>query len=592
MKYSLVLAIVLFPLFSIGQTGTGPDSLARRKLSDLIESWTLGIDSTADEIDIKAYNKFKSLFGLAATVEDGLNAVYQYRSEKSGLYKIEAVPKAFDEYAHDAALQLRYMRVDSVLLLNANTSDPKNMLFTLFMRVAFQKAGKYVVPDGYAAQVVNSRRSAFESKSDSAKAVSELEAKMSRRQDSVYKFMAENTVRVAMSFEGDTVRITGIRSLTDKFTCTNDADLDAVRDGEDSLRNVFGDVTAAGRPDYDLDGLPDAQDKCPTRYGTTNQGCPPSYFITSRAVDVVIGLQYNTEKISLPELNRLGYGDQLGGDVVDVLQSKKGALKWPAQISSIYPGGSYSYYFGRGKKKSGISVGFAYSRFTAEYELTEPAVYTFKAFDGVNFYRRQITVGSLKEALDYSVFNFPVLFAYRSRLDKKDKSVINLKAGPSFLLFSNTSRYNAVIDFGGLYQIDTVQKNRITYYDYFDPASKYNIYFTSARLASGSQPDADSVFRQLASKGYDFARNKSYNGTQGLSRLAVAFNASLDVQHKISEGLTIKAGVHFVYDLSLGKKEKYKPINRTTDKFESIYNSNAKSSYRTLGVNAGFVYNF
>ncbi len=595
MKYNIVLFIILFPAFSTAQTKVSIDSLAKMKLNDLMESWTLGIDSTTDVIDIKIYNKFKSLFDLDATVDDDFNAVYQNINNTSGYYKIDKKPKAFDDYAHDVALQIKSIVVDTVLLLNSNTTRRKNMTFTIKRSVSFQKIRKYVLPDNFSALVVKNR--VIEDKKDASKMISNLDAEISKNPNSVYRFSLTDTLRITMALESDTIRITGIKSIKNlitEFRCTNDADLDAIPDDEDTLKNTFGDFTAKGTPDADLDRVPNDKDKCPRTYGEmSNQGCPLSYFITRNELEAFIGLQQHSAKINLPELNQLGYRDKSGKDAMDIAQSKKGILKNPGRISGVYAGGNFTYYFGKKMKKSGISGGFTYSALTAQYELTDPIVYTFKSFDGINFYRRQITINSLKEGINYTIFNVPVMFNYRLHLDRMNKSVINLKAGPSVMLFTSVSNYNARIDFGGLYQIDTILKNSITYYDHFNRGSTYNIFFTSNSINSTSaNPGANNIFGQLASKSYDFADNKNYSGQQNLKRMVVAFNLNIDVQHKISEGLTIKAGVHFVYAPLPMKNVKYRPIDKTTDEYQSIYKSTAKSSYSAAGVNVGIVYNF
>jgi hypothetical protein len=301
----------------------------------------------------------------------------------------------------------------------------------------------------------------------------------------------------------------------------------------------------------------------------------------------------NSVKINLPELDQLGYADQAGNDAMDVLQSKKGSLKNIAPIAAVNAGGNFTYYFGHRKKQNGISIGFHYSGFTSEYQLEDPMVYTFKASDGVNLYRRQITFNKLVESIRYNAFNFPVMYTRRFHLDKTERNVINIKVGPSFMLFSNSSSYNATVDFGGLYQVDTITKNAITYYNYFDRNSTYNVFFTSDSLnAVPGAPGASGVFPQLNSKGYDLAENKNYTGKQSLQSFTVAGNLALDFQHIISQGFNLKLGVHLVYAPWLAKKEKYKPLDKTTDEFNSIYNSNAKTSYRAGAVNVGFVYDF
>lgn len=63
-------------------------------------------------------------------------------------------------------------------------------------------------------------------------------------------------------------------------------------------------------------------------------------------------------------------------------------------------------------------------------------------------------------------------------------------------------------------------------------------------------------------------------------------------QYKVSEGLTIKLGPHFMHAYYLPAKTKYRPVNSTTDLYQSIYKSNAKLSYSAYGANLGFVYDF
>ena len=79
MKYKIVLLIILLPVFVNAQTQNPHiDSLAGNVLKALEDSWTLGIDSSSEAVDIRTYNKFKSLFELNATIDDNINAEYEY----------------------------------------------------------------------------------------------------------------------------------------------------------------------------------------------------------------------------------------------------------------------------------------------------------------------------------------------------------------------------------------------------------------------------------------------------------------------------------------------------------------------------------
>ena len=593
----------MFPVFACAQTKTTADSAARATLNNLINSWTLGIDSSNEAIDIavdiKLYNKFKDLFDSSATVDDDFNVFYEHDPKnKTGSYKIkkEGRPKIFDAYAHDAALQVRRISIDSVRVLDSGMTDQKNITFTVRRKVRIQKTREYVLPVTYANEVISSRTIAFEEKKDSVVMAANLKTKVGANTEAIYEFTSVNTVLITMVFEANTAKIASIKSVANEVVCNNDADYDTVLDREDSLKNKFGDFTASGMPDYDLDGSSDEKDKCKLTYGDlNNKGCPPSYFLTKNEFDGFVGLQFNMAKINLPEINQLGYRNAAGTDLVDHNPSltKKGVLNNPGMIAGINAGANFIRYFGQKRKRSGISMGFTYSALTATYKLDEsqPIAYTFKSSDGINDYRRVITIRKLSEDISYGVFNLPVLFNFRSHLDKKHKVVINLRAGPSIMFFRNTSDYNTTIDFEGLYQINPGQ-GKIEYTSPFNATSIYNIFFTVNKINEvKTGPGADSVFKWLGSN-YDFASNKNYRSKQPLKRIAVALNLAADLQYKVSEGLIIKVSPHYVYAPLPERKNKYKPIDRTTEEYQSIYKSTAKSNYSAYGASLGFVYDF
>lgn len=602
MKYVIVLLIILFPVCAIAQTKEPIDSLAGELYKDLVGSWTLGIDSTSAAVDIRVYNKFKSLFDLNATVVDDINAFYQFipgqnPEKNSGIYKIDLKPKSFDKYAHDVALQVSKLRIEPLGEPQINTG---NMTITIKRKIYAEIIRKYIFPDTdtLAAQIVSNREIKFDEKSKDGRyrLTNNLKTKIRGNYDAVFQFSSTNSLLITMAFKNDAVKIISIESAFDSFTCLNDFDFDGILDKEDSLPNRFGDFTSNGRPDYDLDGVPDEVkpgdktllDDCKRTYGdTSNHGCPAAYFITKNAFDGFIGVQMNSAKINLPELNKIGY------DAMDVLQSKKGTLTNPGLKFGIYAGGNYTHYFGKERKNIGLSIGFAYAGFTADYQITDPIVYTFKSSDGINPYRRQITINSLKEEIQYSIFNIPVMLNYRCKINSEEKWIVNFKAGPSLMLFKTTSDYNAVINFGGLYQANNTG---IIYNDFFEAESTYNIFITGDSINSQNpNPGADDIFKQLRANadGYDFANNKNYREKQQNStRIAVAINLGVDVQHPITEDWYFKFGLQLVYAPLMERKEKYKPIDKTTDKFLSIYNSSAASNYSALGVNMGLLYNF
>ncbi len=616
MKYGIVLFIILFPVFALAQgkvynDSTSIDLLKRNVWADLKDSWTLGIDSNSGEVDIRVYNKYKSLFDSGATVPDDMNVFYQLDpSGRSGTYKTSTTQIPFEIYAHDLALQLKGIAFDSIITVDS-AATLNTLEYTIRRTAIVQKTGEFVIQDTtlFVDTRIKSRKDdpiEFEIPGDADKMKKGFMQKLKNYKDSVYRFGITQTLHIIIKYDryndGDSsCKIISIKNIPEgyKISCLNDDDNDAVLNQDDRSENP-GEFTANGRPDADFDGVPDdgpieGKDNCPKTFGLKNHGCPLSYFSTKNQAEVFVGLQLNAAKINLPELNNLGYRDASGRDAIDVLQSKKGVLLNPGSVTGICAGGSYAYFFGGKRKRTGISVGFTYSGFTARYTLTEPIVYTFKSSDGINDYRRQIAINSLAEEIGYSVFNFPVLFNYRSLIGKENKTVFNFKAGPSLVLFRNTSNYNATIDFGGLYQVDSVNRNKITFYDHFDQGSSWNVLVTPSGINSqNTNPGANSVFAQLFtnSKNYDFAGNKNYRDKTSLTRATVALNVALDVQRQISPGVAIKAGAHFLYAPLFEKKEKYIPVNKTTDTYNSIYNSTAASSYSAFGMNVGFVYNF
>ncbi len=615
MKYKIALLVILFPLFIRAQSVSQLDTLAVKVIQDLKASWTFGLDNSNKSVDIRTFNKFKALFDKNAMIDDEYN--YQYiPGDTLGKYIIKIVSKPFDVYAHDVALEISRLKIVNTYTKDSIGNWENNVLIVKTEKnILAEKQRKFMMKDvdGLTKSIIHFHLEIeFPSKKskpgDSLKMVDNLKKMILNNPDSVYRFSSKSTSYISLiKINDSTIRIGSIRSAGKSFnlTCLNDFDGDGVLNGEDSTKSKHGDFTAHGRPDYDFDGVPDEDDKCEHTYSETtkNEGCPDAYFITRNQSDGFIGVQFNSADINLPELNQLDYRDESGNDAMDVLQSKKGVLQNPGIIPGIVVGGNFSYYFGENGKNAGVSIGFSYSGFKAVYQLTEPINYTYKSSDGTNYYRRQVLINALNEEIKYNVYNIPVMFSYRLKpgFIGGNKLIINLKAGPSLILFNNSTDYNARIDFGGLYQVDSIRKDVITYYDHFDQSSKWNILLTSQYINSQNpNPGSADVFSQLysASAKYDFASNKSYLGTKLLTRTTVAVNIGCDLQYYFTKGkapengFAVKLGAHLVYVPSYGGNQNYEPIDKTTDEYNSIYNSSAKSIYSALGFNLGFVYRF
>lgn len=633
MKYTILLLILLFPVFADAQIQSMKDtvyrdSLVKSVLNDLKETWNLGIDNASGTVDLRIYNKFKSLFETTATVNDDFNAYYKFNFYRdpikgkkgyhiTGSYKIDDTAKAYDVYAHDIALQVRKLTIDTGLVKDISTSfspDSNQVTITIKRIAKAEKTREYILDTGYVIDLFKSRPDInFDAGGLTAERIRQkLETLLQLSKDTVYKFTSDDTLVIKMVYhdrwitDNDTISTYRISNISIKgqnhtIVCTNDKDNDAITNVEEKDSTLLnrGDFTAGGLPDYDLDAVADDgkdKDACPEIYGDSsiNNGCPAAaYFANNFQWTAFAGIQLNTLNINLPELNQLGYVDESGNDALDVLQSKKGVLKNPGTAAGINIGADFSYFFGKTKRRSGISIGLSYAGFKADYELTNPIIYTFKSFDGADFYRRQITIDSLKEAITYSIFNFPVMFNYRMHLDHQNKSSINIKLGPSLMLLAANSNYNAQVSFGGLYQTDG---ENVVYTDLFDNGSTYNFFITADSInAQNPDPGADAVFNKLKenSANYDFADNKHYEEKQKNSlRATIAFNLAIDLQKQIGKNWGLQFGAHFIYANLPVRSEKYKPIDKTTDQFNSIYNSTSKTHYSAYGLNLGFVYHF
>ena len=614
MKYIIISFFVIGPLFGMAQQ-TGDikinyDSLSKNTINDLLDTWTLGIDSNSESIDIRMYNKFKNLFDSDAMVEDDITVLYKPGTYmQGGVYFTDTVARTFDMYAHDVTLKVKGLNIDTAWILNSNTANPAQVTYKLKRNVEVQMTREFLLGDSmdFVVKSIGDRFILFERASDNLVMKRNFLAKVNNGKDAVYRFSSVAELQVTMRYDNEGVyKITSIENITPRFlvACRNDDDKDVVLNADDSLPQQPGDFTASGMPDFDFDGVTDVAkgsdgffttvlvDKCKTTYGIlSNLGCPASYFSSKILGDVFVGFQVNSTTINLPELNQLGYLDEAGNDAVDVLQSKKGMLNNPGSITGISAGGNVIFYIGK-KRKMGVSVGAVFSRYTANYTLTDPIVYTYKSFDGGDFYRRQLTIRSLQEKITYYMLNFPILFNYRVHLGNRNLSSANFKIGPSVVIFKNTSDYDALINVGGIYQVNPARQ-AIVYDNYLDPASPNNVYITSQGINSqNTSPGAISVFSQLQ-KSYDFTDDKNYRDkSRNLNRYAIAVNAGFDLHRKITESFAFRGGLYFTYAALPAKTKKYIPLDRTTEPYNSIFNSTAKSVYSTFGISAGMVYNF
>lgn len=602
MKYILAFFIFISPVLVAAQTTNNvTDSLVKQKWEDLKSSWTFGFSETGS-VDIRTFNKYKSLFDSTAFITSDIDAVYEYSSKS---YKVDTNSIPFDTYAHGIALHFNSFKVNTDSLpYKTTTLAPNEIIYTVIKKTSGEKKGEYVLNDIHPFLDSVSIRYNKIVELDSEAVNKKIKDWYKNRITYTYKFEQTDTVEIHFKLiGGKTITISGItkKSTPLKVNCLNDVDGDGIIAAQDKCPDSWGEISALGCPDFDYDGVIDSLDACADVYYTNgNNGCPTNYFKNKFSVSFFAGLQINSCDLNLTSLKNLGYNQ------VDLNQSSEGSLTNPGlNISPVY-GGDISWYFISKTRNAGISVGLNYTTFSATYRFNGSAIYTYKAYDGVNDYRRRITIANgSEESIKYHVLDFPILFKYRNRFGKPDttKTILNqtdkelkwsweVSFGPSIIYFNNTSNYNVNINFEGLYQIDTLTKSQITYYDdYYDNQSPYNLELTGQGLNNQSLlPGADTVFNFLNANGYDFAYNKNFSGQdKKANRISIAINANFNVNYKATESLSLKFGISILAAPLPNRSEGYEPIQNTTDTYKSFYQSKTNSFYMTGGLNAGII---
>lgn len=602
MKYKISILILLCPLITLAQfSGQQPDTVI---INELVSTWSAGLHESGNEgVNIRVFNKFKELFWPNAVIDDDIDAVFFPASPNDpSPYKTAARP--FEYYAHNLALHFNNLVVsteetvydrDSLERYGiVNVKITKTISGEKWRQYVFETSQTDALAD-HIMQYKNAQHSIEIGVNDTMK-IRQAIAANSNTGSPVYQFSSKNIMNIRLLKQNDTMKINSIRiaEVIEPLKCINDDDADGVINKDDRCPKQTGDLTAHGCIDSDLDGINDDDDACDYIFGTAgNNGCPPDFFSSVYDFTACVGLQLTSTPLALPDPSKLGYND------VDLNESKIGSLNNPALSISPVVGFECSRYFGSRKKNAGLSLGVNYTGFQATYEMATPSIYVFKSNDGANDYRRRVTLeAGSTEDIRYRVVNIPLYFKYRKIIIPKNSEdyynwEFEFSAGPSFLLFSNTSKYNATVDFEGLYQVDTVSRDDFTYYDYFDHNSTWNVYFTADSInAQAGSPGAQQVFSLLNDAGYDFASGKKYSGTSpSLSRTAIAINAKIDVCYNLGDNnrFAFKFGAYMVYAPMPDQSSGYQFVDSTADSYLSFYQSKAKTHYFAFGLNAGIV---
>ncbi len=597
MKYIIAFLILTLPLFVVGQFATTAvlksDSIAASSvISDLIDTWSLGINDEKEQpVDKRVFNKFKSLFDTNATIDDDFNVNFKpgfYNSEtKKTTYTYQldtAIP--FDIYAHDAALQILDLKIDSVSPRKLISNSNGEMVYEIYREVTVNKIRLYVLPTAanYFNNEIKNRQLHFTNAADSSHILNNSLYKA----PTVYTFKSKSTITITLKTLPDSaIKITSIKRIAtaSSIIIADDKDQDGVLISEDSNDQLYGEFTAKGLPDFDFDGTADPNDNCNKIYGASwNKGCPASYFNNRYSAYIFTGALLNSNEITLPDAAALGYAD------VDVLQSNNGSFKSSHKLYfSTTFGGNMSYYFGNGKKLFGLAAGLNYSSYSINYNVEESAFYTFKANDGVNDYRRRVTIKSgSNEEIKYQNFNVPLLFKYRHRNDSVRYWSYEVSFGPSVIFFNNKSKYNVNVAYEGLYQI---AGDAFIWDDYFDPSSSYNLYITDGVLNAQSPiPGADTVFNLLNGKGYDF-KNKNYQGDdKSATRISISINLNFDLSYAVNSSVDIKFGAGLAVAPLMKSTAHYHNLVNSSDGYNSYYRSKVSATYVSYGLHIGIAY--
>ena len=611
MSYRILIIILFIPALVAGQTVKPKSDTVRCKeaVNQLLSTWNLGLTEEGDETaNIREFNKFKNLFWPQATIFNDINAYFDPESSSDKTpYKVKEEMIPVEDYAHSLALEFKNLKIEvdtSRIQYDYNSLDQNIIKVTFQKEISGHKRCEYIISDK---KVLVDNLIRFKNE---AHAIEKAEEK----KDSIvaainfltspgkpnYGFRSNYQLQITMVKNGDTIKISNITKISSSDTihfCTNDLDLDGIVDvpGSDNCPNERGDFTAMGCLDSDLDGIPDMRDKCRFIYGEPeNEGCPLEYFTTRFDVSLVLGLQANSVTLKMPALDQLGYE-------MDQTLSTPGSLSDTGLIISPLFSADLAWFFNK-SKRMGLSIGISNALFNSTYKIKDSAVYTFKAFDGNDYYRRRITLkhGS-SETINYSILNFPLLLKYRYRSSKLTANhtipnwYLEFSAGPSLLLFNTTSKYNANLDFEGIYQVDTAT-NSFVYTD-FDPSSTLNVWFTEEAInEQAGYENAAAIFASLNEAGYDFALDQNKSGTaKNKGKFGVAFNASVDACYKFDDNgrLAFKFGANVLFAPSLpGQTEPYKLVDKTSDTYNPIYNGQPTSTYMAFGIHAGLVLEF
>jgi hypothetical protein len=403
-----------------------------------------------------------------------------------------------------------------------------------------------------------------------------------------YSLFNHDTLLISLIVTSDkSVKIKSVSSLNkiNNIKVLNDKDNDGVIDLKDECPEQRGKLSLNGCPDRDNDGIPDKDDDCPGEYGDkSNRGCPPSTFTYSLVFSGSIGYNFNKNILQTPT-SGFDYAE------MDRELSELGKVKNPGIKPSVSLNGSLAYYFGKKKfkKNFGIAAGLFITNYKADYTVNG-IKYFFKSNDSFVDYRRIVTLDEAKENISFSLLNFDLQLKYRGKL-KNTKWATELGFGPGFITSINRSSYEAKLDYEGIYQFNEATAN-FEYTQHFNEQnSNWILIGDHINMKDNSSAITAFDLLQRQSSLYDFELNRVFTENEKVllnTRTGISVNAQADIMYHISSKIAAKGGISLLYaNLINSKKGNYKMADNRTDKYNSIYNSKAKSNLFSWGIHIG-----
>lgn len=490
--------------------------------------------------------EYKSLFASDAMIFDDINPVFDSLETVSNPYKL--VSKPLNEYYKGLVRDFPLGFIVNNRKLNINYSELESNI----VKVALERNIKGTNAVNY------------------------------------YKLSNHDTLLLTLQIEKDlSVKIINISSLskTNNLKVLNDNDLDGVINDKDRCPDEKGKRGLNGCPDRDNDGIADRDDDCPSEFGPkSNQGCEPSTFTYSVVLSGTIGYQINKHILSMPT-SGFGY------EQMDKVKSTFGKVRNPGVKPSLALNLNLAYYFGKKKfkKNFGVAGGVFITNYNDDY-LISGVKYYFKSSDGVDSYRRIVTLDNARENISFSMLDISLQLKYRGKL-KNTKFATEIGIGPGYITSINSYKYNAKLDYEGIYQFN---KNT-GHWEYSQSfvEQKENLILEGDFIdqkGNGSDANTAYLLLQNASRTYDFGLNKSFETSSRktlASRSGFAINANVDILYHLSSKIAAKVGASIIYANLTNKNKNYKMADEVSNKYTSITESNAKSNYFSWGIGVG-----